>query len=184
MKYILNTQVAGQKRARSAEIIPKLRGKGRRRPQPKPKKRGWRLTGTELIIAVASLSVVLLLAYPSFQGIAINRNLKIAVRDLVADFDVLREKAVVESAPLTLTFDVPGNTYRSPGLPNGLKSPANIAPDISLIQASFGGENRLIFLAKGTLSQQGNIVLTNSRGSTATITCSLSGRTYVKFLMQ
>ena len=142
------------------------------------------MTGTELVIAVASLSVVLLLAYPSFQGIAINRNLKSAARELVADFDVLREKAVVESAPLTLTFDVPGNKYQSPGLPNGVKSPANIAPDISLIQASFGGENRLTFLSKGTLSQQGNIVLTNSRGSTATITCSLSGRTYVKFLMQ
>jgi Tfp pilus assembly protein FimT len=142
------------------------------------------LTGTELVIAIASLSVVMLLAYPSFQGMAINGNLKAAAKDLVADLDILREKAVLESTPLVLTFDVPGNTYRSPGLRGGMKSPANIAADISLIQASFGGENRLTFLSKGTLSQQGNIVLTNSRGSTATITCSLSGRAYVKFLMQ
>ena len=185
MKYVLSRYALEDKdRRRSTDMPAKPRRRGRKRSLPKPKKRGWRLTGTELVIAAASLGVVMLLAYPSFEGMATNGHLKSAAGDLVADIDLLREKAALESTPVELEFDVGGNTYRSPGLKGGVKSLAKIAPDISLSQAAFGGGNKVIFLSKGTLSQQGNIILTNSRGSTATITCNLTGRTYVKFVMQ
>jgi hypothetical protein len=90
--------------------------------------------------------------------------------------------AMAQNQQYDLTFNVGNNTYTvSPvsGLPNGGKSPASIASDIHIINAPPG---ILSFYTRGTLSQPGgNIVLTNSRGSTATITFNLSGRTYVQF---
>lgn len=89
---------------------------------------------------------------------------------------------MAENTTFDLTFDVGSNTYTvnpASGLPNGGKSPASIARDIHLTPATTFGT--VTFNTRGTLSQTRNVVLTNIRGSTATITCNLSGRTYVQF---
>jgi len=146
------------------------------------KARGFTLV--ELIIAVAILAILIMIAIPSFQRLAINGNLKTAARDLMADFNALREMAMAQNQQYDLTFNVGNNTYTvSPvsGLPNGGKSPASIASDIHMTNAAPG---LLSFYTRGTFSQAGNVVLINSRGSTATITYNLSGRTYVQFAWQ
>jgi prepilin-type N-terminal cleavage/methylation domain-containing protein len=152
---------------------------GKYTPKRNSKARGF--TVIELIITMAILAVLVLIAIPSFQRIAINGNLKTAARDLIADFNALREKAMAENTQFDLTFDVGNNRYTvtpASGLPNGGKSPASIASDIHLTASA---PVTVTILTRGTLSQGGNVVLTNSRTSTATITYNLSGRTYVQF---
>jgi len=136
----------------------------------------------ELIIALVIMAILTMIAIPSFHRITINENLKTAARDLIADFNGLREMAMAQNQQFDLTFNVGTNTYTaSPasGLPNGSKSPASIASDISLDPAT--SLQTVSFYTRGTLSQAGIVVLRNSRNSTATITCNLSGRTYVQF---
>ena len=155
-----------------------LRMNGKYTLKRNSKARGF--TIVELIIAMVVLAILIMIAIPSFQRLAINGNLKTAARDLIADFNALRQKAMAENQQYDLTFNA-NNTYTvSPasGLPNGVKSPASIASDIQITNAAPGS---LSFYTRGTLSQAGNVVLSNSRGSTATITYNLSGRTYVQF---
>lgn len=109
-----------------------------------------------------------------------------------SDFNALREKAMAGDSPclrpltgecFDLTFDAANNRYTvnpASGLPNGGKSPASVASDIHLTAAT----SPITFLTRGALSQGGNVVLKNSRASTATITFNQSGRTYVQFNMQ
>ena len=158
-----------------------LRMNGKYTPKRDSKARGF--TIVELIIAIVILAILIMIAIPSFQRLAINGNLKTAARDLIADFNALREKAMAENQQYDLTFNVGGNTYTvSPasGLPNGVKSPASVASDIHLDPAT--SLATVSFYTRGTLSQAGSVVLRNSRNSTATITCNLSGRTYVQFV--
>ncbi len=154
-----------------------LRTNGKYTPKRNSKARGF--TVIELIITMALLAVLILIAIPSFHRISVNGNLKTAARDLIADFNFLREKAMAENTQFDLTFNVGSNSYTvvpASGLPNGGKSPASIASDIYLTPGT-----PVTFLTRGTLSQAGSVALTNSRGSTATITYNLSGRTYVQF---
>jgi type IV fimbrial biogenesis protein FimT len=147
-------------------------------------KRNWKARGftiVELIIAMVVLAILIMIAIPNFHRLTINGNLRTAARDLMADFNALREMAMAQNQQYDLTFNVGNNTYTvnpASGLPNGGKSPASIASDIHITSAPLG---LLSFYTRGTLSQNGSVVLTNSRGSTATITCNLSGRTYVQF---
>ena len=46
------------------------------------------LTLIELLITIAILAIVAGIAYPMFQRIAINNNLKAATRDLASDFAI------------------------------------------------------------------------------------------------
>jgi prepilin-type N-terminal cleavage/methylation domain-containing protein len=177
--FIANVFLAG------SEMLMKydLRLNGKYTLKRNSKARGF--TIVELIIAMVVLAILSMIAIPSFQRLAINGNLKTAARDLIADFNALRQKAMAENQQYDLTFQVGSNTYTvSPasGLPNGGKSPAGIASDIHLDAATTYG--MVSFYTRGTLSQNGSVVLKNSRGSTATITCNLSGRTYVQFAWQ
>ena len=151
-------------------------------PERTPRARGF--TVVELIITLAVLSTIMLIAFPSFQRMAINGNLRSAARDLIADFNNLKQRAMEENTQYVLTFSTGTNTYTCPGLPNGGKSPANIASGIRIASASFGGGNTVTFFTRGTLNLGGSVVLANGRGSTATITCNQAGRTYVQFIMQ
>ena len=139
-------------------------------------------TVAELVVTVSLLAIVSAIAYPNFQGMAANSNIKTAARDLVADFNALRARAMAESAPLSVTFDLATNRYSFPGLGAG-KSPADISRDIVITQAVFGGGTTVNFMTRGALSPPGTVILTNRRGSTATITCNLSGRIHVQFNM-
>ena len=57
---------------------------------------GRGLTLIELLIVISILGTVLAMAIPSFKRIVTNGNLKTAARDLVADFNALKETAISE----------------------------------------------------------------------------------------
>jgi type IV fimbrial biogenesis protein FimT len=156
-----------------------LRMNGKYTSPKNPKIKGF--TILELMVTLGILAVVLTIAIPDFHRISSNGNLKTAARDLVADFNALRARAMAENTQYVLTFNG-DNTYMSPGLPN-VKSPASIAKDITFAPPNFGGGTTVTFSTRGTLTA-GSVVLRNSRGSTAQITCNLAGRTYVQFNMQ
>jgi len=144
--------------------------------------KAWGFTILELIIAMAILAIVIMIAIPNYNRITVNENLKTAASDMVADFYSLREKAMAGDQQFDLTFNVGNNLYTvnpASGLPNGWKSPASIASDIYLDPATSLGT--VSFYPRGTLSQNGSVVLRNSRNSTATITCYQSGKTNVQF---
>ena len=158
------------------------RTSGRIRLLPnKAESRGF--TIMELIITIAIIAIVAGIAYPSFSRMAVNGNLRTAARDIMSDIAGLKERAMAENTQYAVIFDTGNNNYSFPGMASG-KSPASFGPGIQLAGVAFGAGTTVTFLTRGTLSQGGNIVLTNSRGSTATITCNISGRTYVQFAMQ
>jgi type IV pilus assembly protein PilE len=158
------------------------RPSGRIRPLPnKAAARGFTLL--ELMITVAIIAIVAGIAYPSFSRMAVNGNLRSAARDIMGDIANLKERAMAENTGFSIVFDKNTNTYTFPGMAGG-KSPASFGQGIQLTNAAFGAGTTITFLTRGTPQQGGNIVLTNSRGSTATITCNISGRTYVQFAMR
>ena len=137
----------------------------------------------EIIMTLALLTIVGAIAYPSYSRMTANGNLRNAARDITGDMANLKERAMAQNTQFDMVFNVGGNTYTYPGLAAG-KTPASFGRDIRLTGTAFGGGSTITFTTRGTLSQGGNVVLANGRGSTATITCNLSGRTYVQFNMQ
>ena len=143
---------------------------------PKRNSRARGFTIWELIVTLGILAILIMIAIPSFNRIADNGNLKTAARDLIADLNALREKAMAENTQFDLTFN--GDTYTCAGLPNGQKTTTGVASDIHIFNAPQG---MLSFYTRGILSQPGTITLINNRNSTAEITCKTSGRIYVQF---
>ena len=165
----MNTSIEGRTSGR-IRLLPK-----------KAEARGF--TIIELMITVVIIAIVAGIAYPSFSRMSVNGNLRTAARDIMSDIAGLKGRAMAENTAFSIIFDTGNNNYSFPGMASG-KSPASFGQGILLTQVAFGTGNTVSFLTRGTLSQGGNIVLTNSRGSTATITCNISGRTYVQFAMQ
>jgi prepilin-type N-terminal cleavage/methylation domain-containing protein len=144
----------------------------------------------EMIIILGIMAILLTIAYPNFQRYYINGNLRSAARDIMGDISAMKEGAMAHNVQLSMILNKDANSYTIPRLPPGnpveliTKSPASFGQGVQLTGTDFETGNTITFLTRGTLSQGGNISLTNSRGSTATITCNLSGRTYVQFAMQ
>jgi Tfp pilus assembly protein PilE len=147
------------------------------------KKGAGGFTTAELVVTLAIIGIVGSIAVPSFNQMGSNGDLRAAARDIMSDIANLKERAMAENANFSITFDKDHNTYTFPGMASG-KSPVSFGPGIHLTAAAFGGGSTVSFLSRGTLFQGGSILLTNGRGSIATITCNLAGRTYAQFNMQ
>jgi Tfp pilus assembly protein FimT len=155
----------------------------RRPPGKRGENRG--LTLTELIIILALIAVVGLIAMPSFNRMTVNGNLRSAARDVQGRIAYLKERAMADNTQYTLTFDVSNNRYRSSDMKGDeWRTASSFGQSIRIISVAFGGGSTVSFETRGTLAQGGNIVLANGRGSTVTITCNLSGRTYAQFQMK
>jgi Tfp pilus assembly protein FimT len=150
------------------------------------------LTLVELMIAVTLIIIVCAIAAPPYFGYALNMNLKSAARDIQSDFLSLKQRAISESTTYRITFNVIGNTYTiekgtetgSPFVPLEVKTPKTFGGDIGVQNVDFsGGTPAIIFQERG-IATNGKVVLTNSRGSTASVITSVSGRTYVQLNMQ
>jgi Tfp pilus assembly protein PilE len=141
----------------------------------------------ELMIVIIIIGIVAGIAYPSFNRMTVNGNLRTAAREIMSDIASLKEGGMAHNTQYSMIFNTGTNSYTIPRLPDGAlitKTPSSFGQGIRLTGAAFGSGSTIAFLTRGTLQQPGNIVLTNSRGSTATITCNISGRTYVQFAMQ
>lgn len=152
------------------------------------------VTLIELIIAIAIFAIVAGIAYPMFQRIAINNNLKTAARDLASDFANMKERSIAEYRMHRITLNLGSNTYTlqqcgNQGAPcNGwnqmfVKNLRDVAPDI-VFDAGNTNQVDFFFQGRGTMTPAGTIALTNSRNSTARITINITGRSSVQFNLQ
>ncbi len=146
----------------------------------------------ELLITLVLISIVAAIAIPSFRGWVDNSNLKAAARMISSDFYDTRTRAASESRPYTITYSPdPTNTYRiqaaaANGLPavNETKN-FNEFGGVRMTSVDGGAAAVAITIqSRGTVSQNGTIVVTNVRNSTGSITLLLTGRAYVTYSMQ
>jgi len=150
------------------------------------------LTLVELMVTIALIILITAIAAPPYFGYAINMNLKSAARDIQSDFLSLKQRAVSESTPYRITFDVTANTYTiekgtesgSPFVPLEVKTPRTFGADIGVQNVDFSGGTPAITFQERGIATNGRVLLTNSRGSTAAVITSISGRTYVQLNMQ
>jgi prepilin-type N-terminal cleavage/methylation domain-containing protein len=148
--------------------------------------RGFTLV--EVLVAIILIVIIGAIAIPSYLGYSLNTNLKAAARNIQADFLELKERAIAESTAYRITFDQSGNTYTiekgtetgAPYTPIEVKTLSAFGGDVGIFNAVFGGGIPTITFEGRGITTTGKVVLTNSRGSTATIAASVSGRTYVQ----
>jgi len=157
------------------------------------KKSGFTLV--ELLIVIFLLGIVAAIGANSWNRYVQNTNFRTAAREIEADIKQMKEIRISNAAAAvcTITFDVGLNTYTkfATGLINETKSPATLhETNTNIHLASVNGAagvSTITFTERGLLSpNMGSIVLKNNpdRNSTATITYSATGRTYVTFDMQ
>lgn len=151
------------------------------KPNIKPK-RG--VTLIELLIGIGIMTVLMTIASPHFRGYLLNTNLRSAARELEADIEDLKQRAITENNTFEIVFDAFQNRYtiQQGGNPVQVKTPTTYSQDIRIASAPFGGGSTVAFQTRGTATA-GSVNLTNSRGSTATVSINISGRTYVQFNM-
>ena len=157
----------------------------------------------ELMIILGIIGILVTIAYPSFQRYHGNGNLRSAARDLIGDFNNLRQRAMSWDNPAVvgtpihrLSLDVGANSYT---LQRCIKI-GDICDNWEDIQtkslSAFGNDivfdpgntktTVFVFEPRGTVtfSSDGCFGLRNNRGSTAQITANISGRTFVEFTLQ
>jgi prepilin-type N-terminal cleavage/methylation domain-containing protein len=150
------------------------------------------LTLLEILIAIAILTIVVGIAYPSFQRVAINNYLKTAARDLASDIAGLKERSLAEYRIHRLSIDINNNNYVMEECTNtgavcngwnqiGQKNLLNVSNDIIFTAAT--NTTTLRFEPRGTLNPAdiGTIVLQNRLNSSGTITLNITGRSRVQF---
>jgi prepilin-type N-terminal cleavage/methylation domain-containing protein len=138
----------------------------------------------ELLIVIALISITSAFAVPTWQKYMAKTNLKTAAREVMADFSNAKQQAVAENLDVyRLTFNVAGNNYALSRTDTGVtlwtKSLASFGNGIVIEDVTFTG-SVVDFQKRGTTSL-GSVRLRNGLGSTATITFTITGRTYVQF---
>jgi prepilin-type N-terminal cleavage/methylation domain-containing protein len=149
----------------------------------------------ELLITLVLIGIVGAIAVPSYRGWVDNSNLKAAARMVSSDFYDTRARAMGENRTYTVTYSPdPTNTYRIQA--PAVAAPANLAAvdetktfgefgGIRLTSVNGGGAAAAMTIqSRGTVTPNGNIVVTNSRNSTGTITLLITGRAHVTYSMQ
>ena len=156
-------------------------------------------TLVELLIVVILIGIIAAIAGLSLQAYTLNRNLKTAARDIVTDFTLCREKAISESVTYQIVF-VPGSNSNytisqldnigNPVIATAItKVPSAFGSDINIASVGFGPAQAqtVTFSPRGIVSPLGNpppnvdgvVLIESIRQSTATVTVSATGRTYV-----
>jgi prepilin-type N-terminal cleavage/methylation domain-containing protein len=141
----------------------------------------------EILIVIALIGILSTVALFAWQGFRDNNNLRTAAREIATDIAASKQRAVTEGIRYRLTFVAGGTSYTiaaDPFTATQTKLLADFGPGLSIVSTNFA-MGQLTFLPRGTLSgATGNVVLTNGRGSQATITVNITGRTHVAFAMQ
>ena len=140
----------------------------------------------ELLIAMTLVAIVAAIGVPQFQRYSTNADLKTAAREMSGDFSAGKQMAVANNLDYRIAINVAGNSYTLSRTDTAAevwtKSPASFGSGVSIDSTTFGGA-AINFQKRGTASN-GRIILRNARGSTATITVNITGRTYLATNMQ
>jgi prepilin-type N-terminal cleavage/methylation domain-containing protein len=141
----------------------------------------------ELIIVIGIIAILATFAVPAFLKYTANANLKSATREITSDIMRQKEKAISENRKQRIVFNIvagPNDSYALQEENGGVyvntqtKTLESFGSNID-ITAGY----TMTFQTRGT-ANPGTIMLNNNRGSTATITVNITGRTYVTFSMQ
>ena len=150
-------------------------------------------TVVELLITLVLLAIVLSIAVPSVQGWKDNTNLKSAARTMASDVSYLRESALSSGRIHTMEFSIGDNKYTLRWDSDGAGTYANVQNyPASRTLSDFGSGVRITsvsqspiqIISNGAINLFGTVVITNNRGSTASITTMITGRSYVTYSMQ
>ncbi|OGP68370.1 MAG: hypothetical protein A2W27_11705 [Deltaproteobacteria bacterium RBG_16_44_11] len=127
----------------------------------------------EFLIVISLIAIITAIAVPQFTRYTQNNALQSAARELAGDIQIIRQRAMADSAAYTLQFlDNTRYTYTLPPNPAVIKNVTTLTdyPDITFGQTFPGSV--IIFQPRGTMAQWGTITLTNNRGSTVLLTAS------------
>jgi len=153
-------------------------------------------TLVEMMIVVAIMAILFAAAIPSLHKYRQNADLKAAAQNIAADIAVLKSRAMSDRLTYRMTFNTGTATYQigreeAPGSGSfeDIGDPKYVNADaggcITMTRAAFSGNpgNRLRFNVRGT-TNNGRIELENQRGSVATVTINITGRTHISFAMR
>ena len=141
-----------------------------------------------LLVFIALLAIVAAIAIPSHYEYPCNKELRVAAKQIQADFLELQARAITDKIIYRITFGLRENSYTieigtetgGPYTTLEVKSLSSSGRDVGVFFADFGGGIPTITFGARGIATNGKVVLTNSRGSTATIAAAVSGRTYVQ----
>ncbi|HTZ41025.1 MAG TPA: prepilin-type N-terminal cleavage/methylation domain-containing protein [Syntrophales bacterium] len=160
------------------------------RRQPRPVA-GFTLV--ELLIALILLGAVLSIAVPLMSGWLANSSLKSVARTMASDVAYLREAALSSGKTHMMSFNMNTNEYSLRWDSDGAGAYADV-PNYPASRAlsEFGSgvritsvsQSPILMIANGAINPFGTVVITNDRGSTATITTLITGRSHVTYNMQ
>lgn len=148
----------------------------------------------EVLVVIGLIIILSAIAFPFLGSYVDNRNLQSAAREVMGDFFVYKQRSMAENQPYVITFNVGGNSYT---VTQGAavivnKTPGTFGSSVrfaaSASAACYAGASTsfnvaaISFLTRGTTNPPvGTILLVNNRGSEATITFSVTGKTHACF---
>jgi prepilin-type N-terminal cleavage/methylation domain-containing protein len=150
-------------------------------------------TMVELLITLVLLGIVLSMAVPAISGYLDNVNLKSATRTLQADVAFMRESAMASGRTHTIAYDMGANQCTMKWDSDGAGTYLNVAnyPAVrnladygSSVRISSLTQSPIKIISSGAINPFGKVVLTNNRGSTASIGIQITGRASVSYSMQ
>jgi prepilin-type N-terminal cleavage/methylation domain-containing protein len=147
------------------------------------KRKGFSLI--EMLVVIAIIAILLSVAIPSWTQYRQNTDLKTAARGIASDIFNTKQRAVGEAVSYQIAFDQANNRYQIINTSTNDTTTRNLSEfgsGIIITDVAFNGDT-VDFYTRGT-AEVGHLNLRNSRGSTATITMNITGRTHVSFTMQ
>jgi prepilin-type N-terminal cleavage/methylation domain-containing protein len=152
----------------------------------------------ELLIVLAIISIVGVIGSYNWNHYVRNTELRTFARELTGDIAELKMKAKKDGLcyRITIYTAANGNKYtlekaNQPGGCDGAtftlqktKSPASLGlrDGLNISSTSYSGSH-INFQTRGTINM-GKVIMTNQKGSEATITSNITGKTYVEYSMR
>jgi len=142
----------------------------------------------EMMIVIGIIGIVSAVALSNWRGYQNNVNLKTAAREVMSDLASCKQRSVSEGIQYCMQFtdglsnySVNASSCNAPTQTQA-KNITSFGSGLTISNTNFTLD-QVIFFPRGT-SSAGDINLTNSRGSSATITTNITGRAYVSFTMR